>query len=124
MDVPSSSTAPRTSRSGSFGPPSGHSSSSSGGVLRVLKSLFAWCHDSRQHQDVLLSNQRRQNEKLGIDDFDEFPLLVPPLDDDPFASLSTANITAMEAALNDADRPRSKYEEEEEGEEDDEDYDE
>jgi hypothetical protein len=73
---------------------------------------------------VLLSNQTHQNEKLGIDDFDEFPLLVPPLDDDPFASLSTANITAMEAALNDADRPRSKYEEEEEGEEDDEDYDE
>jgi hypothetical protein len=59
--------------------------------------MFAWCRDTRQLQDVLLSNQRRQNEKMGIDKFDEFPLLVPPLDDNPFASLSVDDIVAMEA---------------------------
>jgi hypothetical protein len=70
-------------------PPLGRSSSSSGGVHRVLKSKLAWCRDTHQCQDVLLSNQRRQNRKMGID---EFPLPVPPLDDDPFASLSVADI--------------------------------
>jgi hypothetical protein len=85
-DMPSSSAAPPSTRSSTTAPPSAHASSSSSGiVLRVLKSMFAWCCDTRQCQDVLLSNQRRQNEKLGID---EFPLLVPPLDDDPFTSLS------------------------------------
>jgi hypothetical protein len=44
---------------------------------------------------MLLSNQRRQNKKMGID---EFSLPVPPLDDDPFATLSAADIAAMEAA--------------------------
>jgi hypothetical protein len=62
--------------------------------------MFAWCRSTRQRQDMLLSNQRRQNEKMGIDKFDEFPLPVPLLDDDPFTSLSAAaDITAMEAAL-------------------------
>jgi hypothetical protein len=123
MDVPSPSATPRTSRSGSATPPLAHSSSSSGGVLRVLKSMFAWCRDTCQCQDVLLSNQRYQNEKMGID---EFPLPVPPLDDDPFASLSAADLIAMEA--NDDDDTEggssSKYEDEEEGDDDDEDYDE
>jgi hypothetical protein len=100
-------------------PPLGRSSSSSGGVHRVLKSKLAWCRDTHQCQDVLLSNQRRQNRKMGID---EFPLPVPPLDDDPFASLSVADITAMEATPDDnADGSDSEYEEEEEGEEEDED---
>jgi hypothetical protein len=85
MDVPSSSVAPCTTHSASAAPPSGRSSSSSGGVLRVLKSMFAWCCDTRQRKDMLLSNQRCQNKKMGID---KFPSLVPPLDDDPFVSLS------------------------------------
>jgi hypothetical protein len=42
MDVPSTSAAPHTTRSGSAAPPSAHSSSSCSGVLRVLKSMFAW----------------------------------------------------------------------------------
>jgi hypothetical protein len=58
MDVPSPSVAPRSTRSGSATPPPARSSSSSGGVLRVLKSMFAWCCDTCQRQDVLLSNQR------------------------------------------------------------------
>jgi hypothetical protein len=58
MDVPSSSVAPRSSRFDSTAPPLSRSSSSLGGVLRVLKSMFAWCRDTRQRQDVLLSNQR------------------------------------------------------------------
>jgi hypothetical protein len=63
---------------------------------------------------VLLSNQRRQNEKLGIDEFDEFPLPVPPLDDDPFTSLSTADLAAMEASpIGDEETSGSKYEEDE-----------
>jgi hypothetical protein len=126
MDVPSSSTAPHFTHSESASAPPAQSSSSSDGALRVPKSMFAWCHDTRQCQDVLLSNQRCQNEKMGINDFDKFPLPVPPLDDDPFAFLSAANITTMEAApdANNADGSESEYEEEEEGEEDDEDYDE
>jgi hypothetical protein len=54
-------------------------------------------------------------------DIDEFPLPVPPLDDDPFATLSTAEIAATEAATNvDEHGSGSEYEDEEEGEEDDE----
>jgi hypothetical protein len=49
MDVPSYSAVPRPSRSISAAPPLPRSSSSSGGVLRVLKSMFAWCRDTRQH---------------------------------------------------------------------------
>jgi hypothetical protein len=48
MDNPSTSATPRTTHSGSVAPTSGHSSSSSSGVLRVLKSIFAWCRDTRQ----------------------------------------------------------------------------
>jgi hypothetical protein len=115
MDVPSTSTAPRTTHSGSAPPPLGCSSSSSGDILRVLRSMFAWCCDTRQLQDVLLSNQRHQNEKMGIDEFDEFPLPVPPLDDDPFTSLSVADIMAMEASPDDdTDGSGSEYEEEDE----------
>jgi hypothetical protein len=120
MDVPSTSTAPRTTRSSSAPPPLAHSSSSSGDILRVLKSMFSWCRDTRQRQDMLLSNQRHQNEKM---DIDEFPLPVPPLDDDPFASLSGGDIVAMVAIPDDdADGSDSEYEEEEEGKEEDEDY--
>jgi hypothetical protein len=81
MDVPSSSAAP--------------SSSSSSGVLRVLKSMFPWCRDTCQRQDVILSNQRCLSEKMGINKFNEFPLPVPHLDDDPFTSLSTTDLTAI-----------------------------
>jgi hypothetical protein len=95
MDVPSASAGPHSTCSGAAAPSLGVSSSSSSGVLRVLKNMFAWCCDTRQCQDVLLSNQRHQNKKMGID---EFPLLVTPLDDDPFATLSAADIAAMEAA--------------------------
>jgi hypothetical protein len=92
MDVCSPSTAPRPSRSGLAPPPLALSSFSSSGVHRVLKSMFAWCHDTRQCQDVTLSNQRHLSEKMGIDEFDEFTLPVPPFDDDPFASLSTMDL--------------------------------
>jgi hypothetical protein len=113
-DMPSSSAAPPSTRSSTTAPPLAHASSSSSGiVLRVLKSMFAWCCDTRQCQDVLLSNQRRQNEKLGID---EFPLLVPPLDDDPFASLSLSlsavDLVAMESSPDgDEETSGSEYEE-------------
>jgi hypothetical protein len=120
MDVPSTSTTPHTTRSSSAPPPSGRSSSSSGGVLRLLKSMFAWHRDARQCQDVLLSNQRNQKEKMGIDEFDEFSLLVPPLDDDPFASLSNTDIAAMEAAPDDDEAFGIEYKDEEEGEDNDE----
>jgi hypothetical protein len=59
---------------------------------------------------------------MGIDEFDEFPLPMPPLDDDPFASLSAADLATMKVDDDDAeDGSRSEYEEEEG---DDEDYDE
>jgi hypothetical protein len=59
---------------------------------------------------------------MGIDEFDKFPLPVPPLDDDPFSSLSAANIATMKAVPNDdADGSGSEYAEEEECEEEDED---
>jgi hypothetical protein len=84
-DVSSTSASPRSTHSSLAAPPSAPlASSSSGGVLRVLKDMFAWCRDTHQRQDMLLSNQRHQNEKLGIDEFDMFSLLLPPLDDDPF----------------------------------------
>jgi hypothetical protein len=75
--------------------------------LRALKNIFAWCCDTRQCQDVILRNQRRQNEKMGIDDFEEFPLLEPPLVEDHFASLSAIDLAAMEAAT---DASGSEYE--------------
>jgi hypothetical protein len=48
MDVPSPSTGPRSTRSGAVAPSLDVSPSSSGSVLRVLKSMFAWCCDTRQ----------------------------------------------------------------------------
>jgi hypothetical protein len=118
-DVPSSSAAPPSTHSSIAAPPSTlASSSSSGSVLWVLKSMFAWCCDTRQRQDVLLSNQRHQNEKLGIDEFDEFPLPVPPLDDDPFASLSVVDLAAMEASPDgDEETSGNEYEEDEDDDE-------
>jgi hypothetical protein len=115
MDVSSPFVVPRSFCSGSAPPPLACSSSSSSSVLRVLKSMFDWCHDTRQCQDVLLSNQKCQNEKMGIDKFDEFPLPMPPLDDDPFASLSIMDLVAMEAADDDDDDTNgsgNEYEEE------------
>jgi hypothetical protein len=107
-DMPSSSAAP---------PLAPTSSSSSDSVLQVLKGMFAWCCDTHQCQDVLLSNQRCQNEKMGIDKFDEFPLPEPPLDHDPFASLSTVDLVAMEASpLGDEEASGSEYEEDEDDE--------
>jgi hypothetical protein len=59
---------------------------------------------------------------MGIDEFDKLCSPMPPLDDDPFASLSATNIAAMEATPNDdAEGSGSKYEEEEEGEDEDDD---
>jgi hypothetical protein len=58
MDVPSTSPAPCSTCSGTAAPPSAHSPSS-GGVLRVFKSMFAWCRDTHRRQDVLINNQRR-----------------------------------------------------------------
>jgi hypothetical protein len=85
----------------------------------VLKSMFAWCCDTRQCQDVLISNQRCLADRMGVNEFDEFPLLVPPLDDDPFTSLSAADRTAMEANDDDTEGGSSSEYEEEEGDEDD-----
>jgi hypothetical protein len=53
MDVPSTLAAPRSTRSGTAAPPPSTSSSSFAGILRVLKSMFAWCCDTCQRQDVL-----------------------------------------------------------------------
>jgi hypothetical protein len=119
-DVPSTSAPPRYTHSGSAAPLLAPSSSSSGGVHNVLKGMFSWCCDTHQRQDVLLRNQRCQNEKLGID---EFPLPVPPLVDDPFISLSAVDLAAMEAADDDAEGGfDSEYDEDEEGDGYDEDY--
>jgi hypothetical protein len=85
----------------------------------VLKNIFDWCRDTRQRQDVLLSNQRHQNEKMGFNEFDEFPLPVPLLDDDLFASLYTADIAAMVVAPDIDKASGSRYEEDEEGKDDD-----
>jgi hypothetical protein len=66
---------------------------------------------------VLLGNQRCQNEKLRIDKFDEFPLPVPPLDDDLFTSLSVVDLAAMEAAPDgDEEASGSEYEEDDDNE--------
>jgi hypothetical protein len=113
-DVPSTSAPPRSTHSGTAAPSLAPiSSSSSGGVLRVLKDMFAWCRDTRQCQDVLLSNQRRQNEKPSIN---EFPLPVAPLDVDPFTSLSAVDLVAMEADINDTEGgSSSEYDEEGDG---------
>jgi hypothetical protein len=67
---------------------------------------------------VILSNQCHQNEHLGIDDFDEFPLPEPPLVDDPFTSLSDVDLTAMEATPDADDISSSEYEDDEEGDDD------
>jgi hypothetical protein len=56
---------------------------------------------------------------MGVNEFDEFPLPVPPLDDDPFTSLSAADRTAMEANDDDTEGGSSSEYEEEEGDEDD-----
>jgi hypothetical protein len=59
---------------------------------------------------------------MGIDEFDQFPFPVPPLDDDLFASLSAADIAAMEASPDDdAEGSKIENEEDEEGEGDDDD---
>jgi hypothetical protein len=72
---------------------------------------------------VLLSNQRRQNKEMSIDVFYEFPLPVPPLDDDPFSSLSDMDLAAMKVDNDDANGSSSRYEEEEgDDDDDDEDY--
>jgi hypothetical protein len=69
---------------------------------------------------VPLSNQRHQNKKPDLDEFDEFSLLVPPLDDDLFASLSVTDIAAMEATPDHDEDGSGREYEEEEGEDDDE----
>jgi hypothetical protein len=46
---------------------------------------------------------------MGTDEFDEFSLPVPPLDDDHFASLSAADIAAMEADPNDDETSDNEY---------------
>jgi hypothetical protein len=119
MDVPFASAGPCSTRFGAAAPSRGVSSSSSDGILRELKSMFTWCHDTRQRQDVLLCNQRRQNKKMGIDEFDEFPFPMPPLDDDSFATLYAADIVAMEAAPNAAEASGSEYEDDEKGDDED-----
>jgi hypothetical protein len=63
---------------------------------------------------VVLSNQRHQNEKMYIDEFIEFPLPVPPLDEDPFASLSSADLATMEAAPAKDNDDDSEYEDNDE----------
>jgi hypothetical protein len=70
-----------------------------------------------------LEEPKAQNEKLGIDEFDKFPLPVPPLDDDPFTSLSVVDLTAMEANDDAEGGSGSEYDEDEEVDGDDEDYD-
>jgi hypothetical protein len=118
--VPSTSSPPRSTHFGStaplLAPPS---SSSSVGVLRVLKGMLAWCRDTHQCQDVLLNNKRCLNEKLGIDEFNGFSLLVPLLEDDPFSSLSTTDLAAMEAAPDSDDEEEfgSEYVEEDDDDE-------
>jgi hypothetical protein len=55
---------------------------------------------------------------MGLIEFDEFPFSVPPLDDDPFISLSTTDLMVMEAATDNAeDGSDSRYEEEEDDDE-------
>jgi hypothetical protein len=61
---------------------------------------------------------------MSINKFDEFPLPVPPLDDDPFASLSIVDLAAIEANNDDAEGGSGSEYKEEEGDDDDTDYDE
>jgi hypothetical protein len=93
MDVPSISAAPCSMRSRMGLPPP--TSSSTGGISRVLKSMLCVCQDTRQCQDVLGLN--------------EFPLPEPPLDEDPFAFLTPTDSTAMGDAPATADDDGSKY---------------
>jgi hypothetical protein len=72
--------------------------------------MVTWYRGTHQRHEVLLSNQHRQNEKADIDKFDKFPLPVPPLYEDPFASLSATDLAAMEAALANDDNEGSEYE--------------
>jgi hypothetical protein len=95
-NVPSSSAA----RSTCFGATPPPPTSSLGGLLRVFKSMFRVCRDTRQRQDVLLSNQHCQNEKL---DIDEFPLPEPPIDEDPFVSLTPVKLATMGSAPDEDD---------------------
>jgi hypothetical protein len=56
---------------------------------------------------------------MGINYFDEFPLPMPLHDDDSFASLSAADIAAMEAAPDDdTDVSSNEYEDDEESDDD------
>jgi hypothetical protein len=57
---------------------------------------------------------------MDIDKFDEFPLPVPPLDNDPFATLSATNIAAMEAAPDANEASSSEYEDDDDVDDDDE----
>jgi hypothetical protein len=125
-DVPSTS-APQPPPSTHFGTtapaPACSSSSSSSSVLWVLKSMFALYHDTHQRQDMLISNQRHLTDRMGVDMFNGFPLPVPPLDDDPLATLFATYRTAMEVDDDDVEgRSDSEYEEDEEEEECDDDY--
>jgi hypothetical protein len=74
--------------------------------------------DMRQHQDVLIS-KHHQNDKLGLNEFDEFPLHEPPLDEDPFAFISPTDLSAMGDAPT-ADDDGNEYEDDEDDEDDDE----
>jgi hypothetical protein len=58
---------------------------------------------------------------MGINELDEFSLPMPLLDDDPFATLSAADISAMEAAPNANEAPGSEYEDDKEGDDEDDD---
>jgi hypothetical protein len=119
-DVPSTSAAPTVRFSTTPSSSSGDSS-----LLRLLKSMFRMCRDTRQRQDILLSNQHLQNEKINIDEIDDFPLVEPPLDDDPFASLTLADLVAMGAALGSSttsdDDDDNEYEDDEDDSGDDDD---
>jgi hypothetical protein len=73
MDVPSMPMAPRTTRAGSAALPLGRSSSSSGSILRVLKNMFAWCCDTCQRQDVLLTSKEAQTRRWALMSSTSFP---------------------------------------------------
>jgi hypothetical protein len=113
-DVPSTSTAPTIRFSTTPSSSSGDSS-----LLRLLKSMFRMCQDTRQRQDILLSNQHLQNEKINIDEIDDFPFVEPPLDGDPFASLTLTDLAAMGATLGSSTTSDDDDDNEYEGGEDD-----
>jgi hypothetical protein len=116
IDVPYTFAPPRSTCSGTAPPPP--TSSSTGSILRVLKSIFYMFQDTRQHQDVLIS-KHHQNDKLGLNEFDEFPLHEPPLDEDPFSFISPTDLSAMGDAPT-ADDDGNEYEDDEDDEDDDE----